>query len=86
MGFCFEVSAGFSLRKYSLNQHPFLPAQLDNFNSIEVADAELIFLIRCQDVYGLGIEGAVFTKMGNTLALEKANTNRIQCHRISSNE
>lgn len=69
-----------------LNQHPFHPAQLDNLNSIEVAYAEFVFLIGCQDMYGLGIEGTIFTKMGNALALQEVNTNRIQCHRIFSNE
>jgi hypothetical protein len=69
-----------------LNQNPFHPAQLDNFNSSEVADAQLIFLIGCQDVDRLGFEGTIFTKMGNALALEEANTNRIQCDRIAPNE
>ena len=69
-----------------LNQHPFHPAQLDDFDPVEVAHAELIFLIGRNDVYGLGVQGAIFTKIGNTLALEEADPDCIQCNWVLANQ
>jgi hypothetical protein len=45
-----------------------------------------MFLIGCQDVYGLGIQGPIFSEVGDTLALEEANTNRIQCDWVRTNQ
>ena len=59
---------GFSLTR--LDQHLLRPAQLDELNTAQVADPEVVLFIRHHDMDRGDIQSAVFAKKGDPLCLE----------------
>jgi hypothetical protein len=75
---------GFSLTR--LDEHPFHPAQLDELDTAQVADPEMVLFIRHHDVGGGDIQSAVFAKKSDPLCLEQMSAYRIYGYGIGSHD
>lgn len=70
----------------SSNQHIFHPAELDQLNAVQIADAQVIFLISNVNVRGRDVEFTVFAEKCDSFLLQKMSAYRIHGYRIGSQE
>jgi hypothetical protein len=74
------------LEVYGLDKGSFHPPYFDYFDSVKVTHSQFVFLVGHKDMFWGCIDRTVLAEVGDALELEKACTDRVQGHRIFSNE